>query len=106
MGANRRQRKRTVAVNSSDPFVFFFVFLVEHLIGTLRRDCLDHVVVLNGRHLKRILTDYFAYYHSARPHQALDKNSPLPRQVERPQQGPVIAQPMVGGLHHCYFRAA
>jgi transposase InsO family protein len=79
---------------------------VERLIGTIRRECLNYVVVLNKRHLKRILTDYFAYYHTARMHQALDNNSPWPREVEPPERGSVVSQPMVGGLHHRYYRRA
>ncbi len=57
---------------------------VERLIGTLRRECLDHVVVLNETHLLRLLRAYLAYYHAARTHLALDKDAPEPRPVERP----------------------
>jgi hypothetical protein len=55
---------------------------VERLIGTLRRECLDHVVVLNATHLRRLLRDYLIYYHSARTHLSLDKDAPEPRAVE------------------------
>jgi transposase InsO family protein len=79
---------------------------VERLIGTLRRECLDHLIVLNERHLLRILKSFFAYYHEARPHMALDHNAPQPRAVEPPELGPVVAVPMVGGLHHRYRRGA
>lgn len=79
---------------------------VERLIGTLRRECLDHVIVFNEAHLKRILAEYFDYYHTARPHQSLDDNAPIPREVEPPERGRIVAEPMVGGLHHRYFRAA
>jgi transposase InsO family protein len=79
---------------------------VERLIGTIRRECLDHLIVLNEAHLMRILNDYFEYYHTARTHQALDDNAPWPREVEPPERGNVVAQPMVGGLHHRYFRVA
>ena len=72
----------------------------------IRRECLDHVIVLNERHLHRILTDYFDYYHNSRPHLSLDRNSPTPREVEPPSQGEVISIPQVGGLHHRYSRAA
>jgi len=78
----------------------------ERLIGSIRRDCLDHVVVLNEDHLRRILTEYFRYYHQARAHLSLDRNSPIPRPVHPPQDGKVIARPYLGGLHHCYTRAA
>jgi len=79
---------------------------VERLIGTLRRDCLDHVVVLNETHLRRLLRDYLLYYHSARTHLSLGKDSPEPRQVERPDRGRIVETPMVGGLHHRYPRRA
>jgi transposase InsO family protein len=78
----------------------------ERVIGSLRRECLDHVIVLNERHLKRILSSYFAYYHTCRPHLSLERNAPQPRPIQPPDQGQVIALPQVGGLHHCYQRAA
>jgi len=73
---------------------------VERLIGTLRRECLDHVVVLNETHLRRVLRDYLTYYHRCRTHLSLEKEAPEPRPVERPDQGEVIEMPMAGGLHH------
>ena len=79
---------------------------VERLIGTLRRECLDHVVVLNETHLRRLLSHYLLYYHRARTHLALDKDAPEPRPVERLDQGRVVGTPMVGGLHHRYTRQA
>ena len=78
----------------------------ERLIGSIRRECLDHVIVLGEAHLKRILTSYFEYYHHARTHLSLDRNSPIPREVEPPDDGDVIGIPLVGGLHHRYTRAA
>jgi putative transposase len=54
---------------------------VERLIGSIRRECLDHVVVLHERHLRRLLTDYFRYYHDWRTHRALDLDCPVPRPV-------------------------
>jgi len=78
----------------------------ERLVGTLRRELLDHVIVLNERHLRRLLTSYFNYYHQARPHRSLGQNAPEPRAVEPPERGRVIALPQVGGLHHRYTRAA
>ncbi|MCZ2340639.1 MAG: integrase core domain-containing protein [Bacteroidales bacterium] len=78
---------------------------VERVIGTLRRELLDHVIVLNERHLRRLLSGYLEYYHISRCHQSLDDNSPYPRVVEPPNQGEVISIPMVGGLHHWYRRA-
>ena len=78
----------------------------ERLIGSIRRECLDHVVVLGERHLRRILTAYFAYYHRARTHLSLDKDAPHGRPIERPELGKVISIREVGGLHHRYVRRA
>jgi hypothetical protein len=79
---------------------------VERLIGSIRRECLDRLIVFNEAHLRRILTSYFAYYHEGRTHLSLDRNAPVPRRVEHPTEGKVIAIPQVGGLHHRYARAA
>ena len=79
---------------------------VERLIGSIRRECLDHVIVVNERHLNKLMRAYFNYYHTARTHLALDKQSPQPRPVASPDQGRVIAFSHVGGLHHEYRRAA
>ncbi len=79
---------------------------VERIIGSIRRECLNHVIVLSERHLRSILRDYFDYYHHARAHLSLDRNSPIPREVELPKRGKVYSIPMVGGLHHRYRRAA
>ena len=79
---------------------------VERLIGSIRRECLDHVLVLGEAHLLRVLREYFAYYHDSRPHQSLDGNAPRPREIEPPSQGRIVAEPQVGGLHHRYRRAA
>jgi transposase InsO family protein len=76
------------------------------VIGSIRRECLDHLIVLNEDHLHRILRAYFNYYHDSRPHQSLERNSPTPREIEPPSQGKIIAIPQVGGLHHRYRRAA
>jgi hypothetical protein len=78
----------------------------ERIIGTIRRECLNHVIVLNEVHLKRILTLYFDYYHDVRPHLSLNRNSPMPREVELSCQGRVVSTPQVGGLHRRYSRAA
>ena len=79
---------------------------VERVIGSIRRDCLDHVVVLNDRHLKRILTSYFNYYHCWRTHLSLGMDSPESRSVQSPELGKVVQFPEVGGLHHHYERVA
>jgi len=78
----------------------------ERVIGSIRRECLDHVIVLNEEHLRRILTEYFAYYHEARAHLSLERNSPIPRTVCPPEKGVVVTKAYLGGLHHCYTRAA
>ena len=77
----------------------------ERLIGTLRRDLLDHVIVLGERHLMRLLREYFAYYHQSRCHQSLAGDAPEPRAAEPPGRGPVVGEPALGGLHHRYHRA-
>jgi putative transposase len=79
---------------------------VERLIGTLRRECLDHVVVLNETHVRRLLSQYLIYYHRARTHLSLDKDAPEPRLVERLEHSRIVETPMVGGLHHRYTRQA
>jgi len=79
---------------------------VERLVGTLRRECLDPVVVLNETHLRRLLRDYLVYYHRVRTHLSLKKDSPEPRPVGHPDQGGIVEMPMVGGLHHQYTRLA
>jgi transposase InsO family protein len=77
----------------------------ERLIGSIRRECLNHVLVLSERHLRRILTCYVTYYHQARTHLALDKDAPDRRPVELPT-GRIVQLPEVGGLHHRYLREA
>ena len=75
---------------------------VERLIGSIRRECLDHVVVLNEAHLRRVLAAYASYYNQLRTHRSLAKDTPLRRAVER--LGPVTSRPILGGLHHQYCR--
>ena len=79
---------------------------VERLIGSVRRECLDHVIVLNQAHLHRLLKAYFAYYHRSRTHLGLNKDAPEPRPVQGPGEGKIVAVPQVGGLHHRYERLA
>jgi hypothetical protein len=74
----------------------------ERLIGSLRRECLDHMVILGEGHLRRVLKAYAAYCNHVRPHLALAKDAPLVRPVQR--VGQVIARPILGGLHHEYCR--
>ncbi len=80
---------------------------VERVIGTIRRDCLDHIIVLNERHLKRILNEYIEkYYHPCRTHLSLDKDCPEYREVETAEFGAVKSESILGGLHHRYYRKA
>ena len=78
----------------------------ERIIGSIRRECLDHVIVFNEAHLRRILSRYFRYHHGARTHLGLAKDTPLPRPVQPPAMGEVVEFPEVGGLHHRYERRA
>jgi len=75
---------------------------VERLIGTLRRECLDHVLIYGERHLRRILTLYSDYYNESRTHLGLGKDTPLGRCIER--SGTIITTPILSGLHHRYAR--
>jgi len=79
---------------------------VERLIGSLRRECLDHAIVLGERHLKRLLHGYFSYYDRWRTHLSLDVDCPEPRQMQPKEMGKVVEFPEVGGLHHHYERRA
>ncbi len=78
----------------------------ERVIGSIRRECLDHSIILSENHLCRILKDYMDYYNNCRTHLSLDRNSPSLRDVEPPSKGKAISIPQVGGLHHVYKRVA
>ena len=79
---------------------------VERVIGSIRRECLDHMIILSEDHLRRVLAEYVRYYNESRTHMSLGGNSPIPRKVEPPSKGDVVAIPYLGGLHHRYTRAA
>ena len=79
---------------------------VERLIGSLRRECLDRMIIFNERQLYQALQSYLEYYHQVRPHRSLNHDSPVPRPVQLPECGNVIELPLLGGLHHHYFRQA
>jgi len=79
---------------------------VERFIGSVRRECLNQVIVLNAAGLRRLLNEYVAYYTASRTHLALEKDAPAPRPVMPPTLGHVVAVPQVGGLHHRYERRA
>lgn len=78
----------------------------ERLIGSIRRECLDPVIVLNAHHLRRLLADYADYHHRHRPHRSLGPDCPEPRAVQPPDRGRIIAWPLHRGLHHRYARQA
>jgi transposase InsO family protein len=78
----------------------------ERRIGSIRRECLDHVIVLSELHLRNILTAYFGYYHHTRTHLALTKDAPDGRPIEPSEMGKVIPIRELGGLHHRYVRRA
>jgi putative transposase len=78
----------------------------ERLIGSIRRECLDHIIILGERHLRHVLASYVAYYHGTRTHLSLEKDSPTPRRVQALTEGRVVAFAEVGGLHHRYERRA
>jgi transposase InsO family protein len=74
----------------------------ERLIGTIRRECVDHVIVFGEAHLRRILGEFAAYYNESRTHRALSKDAPVHRAIER--LGDITSRPILGGLHHQYCR--
>ena len=78
----------------------------ERVIGSLRRECLDHMIILGERHLKRILSDYIDYYNGDRTHLSLEKDAPDSRDDQSINEGRVVAFKRVGGLHHFYMKIA
>ena len=78
----------------------------ERVIGTLRRELLDHVIVLGEEHGRRLLKEYVGYYNASRTHLSLEKDAPEPRALEPPEDGAVDEREVLGGLHHRYFRRA
>jgi putative transposase len=79
---------------------------VERVIGSIRRECLDHLVIFNERHLRRVHSSYVDYYHRTRTHLALDKDCPEQRPIQARRTGKIVAILQVGGLHHRYLRLA
>lgn len=79
--------------------------ICERFLGSIRRECLDHLLVLSEVHLRRVLTEYVAYFNGARPHQGLDQRIPTPLETTL-GIGAVYGVPIVGDLHHTYGRAA
>jgi putative transposase len=79
---------------------------VERVIGSIRRECLDHVIIINERHLRRVLSSYVRYYHEWRTHLSLNKDCPETRPILPPAAGKIVAVAQLGGLHHRYERRA
>ena len=79
---------------------------VERVIGSIRRECLDHLMIFNERHLRRVLSSYVDYYQRTRTHLSLEKDCPDSRPIQFRGVGRVVAIPKVGGLHHRYERMA
>ena len=77
--------------------------IAERVIGTLRRECLDHVIVLNEQHLMAVLREFVAYYNYERPHRTLGLQTPEP--ALWPATGSILSHPVLNGLHHVYERA-
>ncbi len=99
----RNMKNREIIISRKSPWQNPYV---ERAIGSVRRECLDHVIVLGEGHLRRILKSYVHYYNESRPHLSLKRNTPVPRELEPPSRGRIVAIPQVGGLHHRYQRAA
>jgi len=74
---------------------------VERAIGSIRRECTDHIIALGERHLLRVLREYVEYYNKTRTHLSLDRNAPEPRPVAR-KGGEIVGRPVLGGLHYRY----
>ncbi|MCP4607429.1 MAG: transposase [Planctomycetes bacterium] len=78
----------------------------ERVIGSIRRDCLNHCIVLGERHLHRLVSEYVDYYNKSRTHLGLNKDCPITRDIDPPENGPIKSKPVLGGLHHRYYREA
>lgn len=84
--------------------------ICERFIGSVRRECLDHLLILGGRHLYRLMGEYVTYFNHARPHQGIDQRIPVPQEDDmhriRGSDCQIVSYPVLGGLHHDYRRAA
>jgi transposase InsO family protein len=98
----RRVRSMGIRDRSTSPRSPWQNAYAERLIGSIRRECLDHVVVFGERHLRHVLLSYMNYYNETRTHLSLDKDAPLSRTVQR--AGRILRLPILGGLHHQYIR--
>jgi transposase InsO family protein len=103
-GAVVRRRLRAMGIrdkpiSAGSPWQNCFA---ERLIGSIRRECVDHLLVFGERHLRRVLRSYAEYYNEMRTHRSLNKDAPLYRPVQR--IGRILPRPLIGGLHHQYVR--
>jgi integrase-like protein len=104
----QRKLRGRVQFKNSERLIFIQLYrwwqnsFAERLIGSIRRECVDHVVVLGQAHLRRILTKYAAYYNRLRTHRSLDKDAPVHRAIQH--AGCIVSAPVLGGLHHHYYR--
>jgi len=105
-GRNFRQRAQRIGIDAIATPIHApkANAVVERVIGTLRRECLDHVIVLGEHHLRSVITEFVQYYNLERPHRTLRLETPVPAQ--RAVKGSVRSRPVLGGLHHIYERAA
>jgi len=78
----------------------------ERAIGSIRQECLDHIIVLNEKYLRRILKEFFSYYHELRTHLGLEKDTPTSRSTQAIDADPIKSESVLGGLHHRYYRDA
>lgn len=78
----------------------------ERFIGSLRRECLDHTLVLSEKQLRRLVNEYVHYFNDDRPHQGIHQRIPAKLEASRPGEGEIVARPVLGGLHHAYHRQA
>jgi transposase InsO family protein len=107
-GAAFRNRVRVMAIKEvvTAPRSPWQNAYVERIIGSIRRECLDHLIIFNEHHLRRVLSSYVQYYHRTRTHLSLAKDCPQTRPISQPTGGKIIAFPEVGGLHHRYVGRA
>jgi putative transposase len=107
-GLRFRDRVRAMGIEEvvTAPSSLWQNLFVECVIGSIRRECLDHVIIINERHLRRVLSSYFRYYHESRTHLSLNKDCPETRPILSPAAGKIVAVAQLGGLHHRYERRA
>jgi putative transposase len=98
-GANIKIRKTPIAAPRANA-------VCERFLRSVRRECLDHLLIIGERHLARALKTYAEYFTQHRPHQGLAQRIPQPSDVSPTATGPVLSMPILGGLHHTYTRAA